>query len=463
MSSEDSLRIGAIFITMAASAIGYGIPFLRGAPKNHDDALSASWMSIKCFSSGVIFSVALVHLLGEALEVLRVHQALLFHGEENHEEEHRRRMEEAVHGEDGEEEHGHGFPAGMTLCVIGAILTLGVELMTNVMMSMQATPNSHSASSSSSGVTAPESSKLIGTSHNASAHGTSSNDIESGDTGNGPDGMGSRSSTLCNDPYRLEPGHTHKAGENIHCHVEHGHCDIDLPPSDAGNTRTYGTSASVAAGSCDHPTEQECSSSCSAHENTSHLHSHSSHAMCKDDSDGMHRHVSIVVEDRNKSIVKSMVLETCISIHSIIIGVSIGSMHDTAELGTFLGALSFHQLFEGISLGAASMQASYNKFANILFMLVFILSMPVGIVIGLSIPVTDYGMAIQACFSCVAAGSLIYTSLVEMVAEDFSHVMHSVSTSGKREFTVDEAKKIGAMFTSFCAGCFGMAAIGQWA
>ena len=66
---------------------------IGGAPKDHNSAFSTSWMSLKCFASGVIFSVALIHLLGESLEVLSVNQDLLFpvhdeHEEEEHDEQH---------------------------------------------------------------------------------------------------------------------------------------------------------------------------------------------------------------------------------------------------------------------------------------------------------------------------------------------------------------------------------------
>jgi zinc transporter ZupT len=461
MSATD-LQIGGIFITMAASALGYGIPFIRGAPKDHDDALSVSWMSIKCFSSGVIFSVAMVHLLGEALEVLREHQVLLFPEDEH------RRLEEDEH-----DEHGHQFPFGMTLCVFGAILTLGVELLTNMMM---AAPDSGANNKPTSTQNLPslEDTKLITKGGEGSSNDNTSDDIEMG--GNE---KRSRGGTLCDDPYRLEPGHSHHSEENIHCHVEHAGCDVDHVAGvgvgvGAGAVVGVGEVVTYGAAGCTHPEEQHCSSSCSSNETTTHLHLHShtqdpDNANCdingvSSGNDDIHRHVSIIVEDRNKSVVKSIILETCISIHSIIIGVGIGTMSNPAELGLFLVAISFHQLFEGISLGAASMQASFDKYTNLIFMLVFICSLPLGIIIGLLLPVTDYGQAIQACFSCIAAGSLIYTALVEMVAEDFAHVMHCKANGEKQQpFSTSEAKKIGAMFCAFTAGCMGMAIIGQWA
>ena len=391
----DNLRIGGIFITALASCVGYLLPFVRGAPKDHDDAVSTSWMSLKCFSTAVIFGVALIHLLGESLEVLSKHQELILghsegseeeEGHDEHDEDHRRFRrfleEEEHHAEEG---HGHAFPLGLTLCCAGAVLTLGVHLLTH-----------------GSGDLEPKEGKQLDLDEPDSSNAVKK---PTGDVELGSANCKTKCAIAgveCTDPYRLEPDHT---------------------TSPASSWKWWLSNADIkqAAGS----------------------------------DDEMHRHVVIAVETRDRSVMKSIILEVNVAVHSVIIGLAVGSMSDYTELGAFLAALSFHQLFEGISVGTASLEASYDWTTNVAFMAIFALSLPLGIILGMVIPNTDLGAAWQACLSCVAAGSLMYTALVEMLATDLSHVL---SVKGAVDFN-----KIAAMYGSFVLGCTCMAVMAQWA
>jgi zinc transporter ZupT len=359
-------------------------------------------MSLKCFSTAVIFSVALIHLLGESLEVLSKHQELILghseeEGHDEHEEDHRRFrrfLEEDEHHE--EEGHGHAFPLGLTLCCAGAVITLGVHLLTHVIREQDPKEDVKQLLAS----VEPESS-------NAAQKPTI--DIE---LGSASKASVAAVGEACSDPYRLEPDHAHSPSSNVQCHSEHSNCDQTVDEA-SSNKQSPGNGGDI------------------------------------------HRHVAITYDTRERSVMKSIILEVNVAVHSVIIGVSVGSMSDYTELGAFLAAISFHQLFEGISVGTASLEASYDWTTNFAFMTIFVLALPLGIIMGINIPATDMGAAVQACFSCVAAGSLIYAALVEMLASDFSHVL---SIKG-----ANNTNKIAAMFGSFVAGCTCMAVLAQWA
>ncbi len=343
-------------------------------------------MSIKSLSSGVIFSVALIHMLGESLTTLETGQKLLTPKHDEHEEEgheDHRRLEEGHDEHAGEAGgHKHAFPLGMTLCVVGVLLTLGLHVLGGVVLQMSKKENEAS-------------------------------------------------------------GEEHKELKQIDAAEVKDVGDIEI-----GNvTAVAETSETDNAASCCADEKQTCNTSCNKDYGS---------ASTNDDDDEIHRHVSIVKEDRQRSVIKSIILEGCVSLHSVLIGLSVGNMKDYTELGAFLVAISFHQLLEGISLGAASMQASHDKRTTFVFFFLFVLSLPLGIVIGISLPQTPYAKAVAACVSCIAAGSLIYTALVEMVAEDFAHI----STAIKDRET---AIKAGAMYLSFFAGCAFMAVLAQWA
>jgi zinc transporter ZupT len=476
MSSDNSLRIAGIFITLVASVVGFAIPYIRGVPKDHDDALSTSWMSLKAYSSGVILSVAVIHLLGEALHVLE-EVALLHALEDAHDHVH----EGEAHSDEHEEEGAHGsFPIGLCLCLAGIALTLGIELFASFFIDDSSSENTHSTSNQFGVGGGKVEMSSIALSH---SHGSS---------------KCASYGAVCDDPYRLENGHTHHNEDHVICD---------------------------ASKKCSHESERACSSSCHTHDHNSgthskgsdsqmptqeqlvmvtqghdhgheHMHTHQdTHvkrtaeavaAAAKDKAlvpspsspssmsemevgcildaktDSIHRHVSIVVENPQRSILKSILLEAAVAIHSVIIGVSMGSSDEGIEV--LLVAYAFHQLFEGVSIGSASLEAGYSKKTALIFMAIFALSVPIGIIIGLNIPSTTEGMEVQAWFACLASGSLIYTALVEMVADDFSHFVHSHGHGHKSASRSSRNKTTAiAMYFSFVAGLVCMVVLAKWA
>ena len=89
-------------------------------------------------------------------------------------------------------------------------------------------------------------------------------------------------------------------------------------------------------------------------------------------------------------IVKAYMMEISVAIHSVIIGITIGSMAGPEELSalrSFILAICFHQFFEGIGLGtvieSARIEMGMSKI--IIFALTFALTVPIGIMIGILI------------------------------------------------------------------------------
>jgi len=431
MSDSKNLRIAGIFITMAASAFGFGIPYIYGAPKDHAEAVSTRWMSLKAFSAGVILSVAFVHLLGESLNVLAEIDAAALAAEIAAEEA------EGHHEEEEEEGHGHGsFPWGITLCLAGAAMTLGIEIIAGIFVDRRQTNSSNSENT--------EGLLLTQLAQHAA-----------------PD-TGKANMKICDDPYRLEHGHSHSKHEEVHCHAEHDGC----ASNGAGSTPKVTEADSKVC------PETEALTVAHDHAHT-HGHANGSHVLdlSKAGASDIHRHVSIVVEDERRSVLKSLLLEAAVACHSVIIGVSLGGTEDYKAIGVLLAAFTFHQIFEGISLGSASLQAGYSPRIAVAFMLIFALSVPVGMLIGLNVPKTTQGDKVQAWFGCIAAGSLIYTALVEMVADDFSHLLHAHASPGhgadgskvvKRVSAADSLKAL-YMYLSFVAGLASMTMLAKWA
>jgi zinc transporter 1/2/3 len=163
----------------------------------------------------------------------------------------------------------------------------------------------------------------------------------------------------------------------------------------------------------------------------------------------------LVNENINKSIIKSIILEACVGLHSVIIGISLGGMDkkaDSSNLKVLIVAYAFHQFFEGIVLGTGTLESKFNRKVTFWFWFVFVITVPIGIIIGITTNSSDSSEIFSACASSIASGSLIYTSLVEMIAEDFMHarVFH-------------QPKLIPSMYFSFLLGYGVMALLANWA
>lgn len=183
------------------------------------------------------------------------------------------------------------------------------------------------------------------------------------------------------------------------------------------------------------------------HDHDSHTHEH------------VHEHVHashIITETNSKTklFLKLYVMECCIAIHSVIIGVALGSLsgNEITQIRALMAAFSFHQFFEGVSIGSAfcEISVSYPRLSYILLSL-FAITVPIGIIIGMYAEKSITGEIVSGIFNAIAAGSLIYAALVEMITEDFS-------TVGKN----NNVTKV-LMFFSLCVGNVALAVIAMWA
>ena len=186
-----------------------------------------------------------------------------------------------------------------------------------------------------------------------------------------------------------------------------------------------------------------------------------------------------------RSLLKALILESAIGVHSIIIGFGYGMLsHNSLPSIRILGAaLIFHQFFEGVSLGMAVMDASVSRRVASRFALVFAFTFPLGSVIGLLIGSTaakyddvsasrdgtshsrNTFQEVQGVANALAAGTLIYTALVDMIPDEFSA---SHSHGGGRDYYSsgrgsNSTLQLGGMYVALCAGFGCMAMMAIWA
>ena len=152
---------------------------------------------------------------------------------------------------------------------------------------------------------------------------------------------------------------------------------------------------------------------------------------------------------------------TYVFARSIIIGISMGMMgpDQISTLQALLAVMIFHQFFEGVGLGAVMsyLRLKLGTAKVVVFALVFGTTLSIGICIGLVIAAvepteTDTHTLITSCCNAIAAGTLLYVSLVEMLAEEFS----SLELDSKPRLKL-------AMVGVFGCGVLVMAILAIWA
>lgn len=172
-------------------------------------------------------------------------------------------------------------------------------------------------------------------------------------------------------------------------------------------------------GGGDHHRDEETSGDHAGHV---HLHTHATHG---------HAHMpfgsgsgALGDLDQIRYKVTSQVLEMGIVVHSIIIGISLGTSQSLDTIKPLIAALCFHQLFEGIGLGGCIAQAAFRSRSTILMALFFSFTTPVGVAIGIGITniyddSSPTALITQGLLNACAAGILIYMALVDLLSHDF--------------------------------------------
>lgn len=131
------------------------------------------------------------------------------------------------------------------------------------------------------------------------------------------------------------------------------------------------------------------------------------------------------------------ILEFGVIFHSIFIGLTLAV--SGSEFETLYVVLVFHQMFEGLGLGArlATMPWPASKrWTPYIMAQSYGLSTPIAIAIGLGVRNTYSSegaitLVVNGIFDSVSAGILLYTGLVELMAHEFlfSHSLRDANTS----------------------------------
>lgn len=165
-------------------------------------------------------------------------------------------------------------------------------------------------------------------------------------------------------------------------------------------------------------------------------------------------------QERRTQAMNLYILEFGIALHSVIIGVSLGTTTGSDFFGLFI-AMLFHQFFEGVALGGriTALEFGLRSLRPWLLSAWFACSTPLGVAIGIAIRFSYddesvQAMIVQGSFDACSAGILLYTSLVQLMAAEMT------SNQGFRQ---SSAKNQIRHFVALWCGAAAMAILGKWA
>jgi zinc transporter 1/2/3 len=177
-------------------------------------------------------------------------------------------------------------------------------------------------------------------------------------------------------------------------------------------------------------------------------HSHGAHA------GDPHAHGDV---SRLETVVSALTTEFSLALHSVLVGIAVGIVPNE-ELSVLIVALSFHQFFEGITLGARLDAAQLSLRTLLLGALIFALAAPLGIAIGIGLVEANSAFATSANFivslgvlEAISAGMLIHVGCA-MLSKDLPADLAAHKGPAKM------AALLFAVYLGFGA----MAVIGKW-
>ncbi|KAK6505475.1 hypothetical protein TWF481_007373 [Arthrobotrys musiformis] len=167
------------------------------------------------------------------------------------------------------------------------------------------------------------------------------------------------------------------------------------------------------------------------------------------------------IAQQKKNLLQVVLLEAGILFHSVFIGMAL-SVATGSNFIVLLIAISFHQTFEGLALGARISTITIFPEGSMkpwLMALAYGTTTPIGQAIGLAThtlydPASEVGLLMVGIMNAISSGLLLFAGLVELLAEDFLTDESWKVLKGK--------KRIHASLCVF-AGAFGMAFIGAFA
>jgi len=213
--------------------------------------------------------------------------------------------------------------------------------------------------------------------------------------------------------------HAHSHAQDPHAHVVHIHEPRTKKPqivinSDQGAT----TDPSIAATPVDSLT-QSLLRSPSGSSSSSSASASSSLSDEVDDSEAHKGHSAESAGQHDAKVRHAYVFLLALSIHSIFEGLGLGAQHTDDGLVSVIIAVVSHKCLEAFALGVGIWQAKFSRWHNLLLLVLYSMTTPVGIIIGMvSSDAEPY--LISGIMTGIASGSFFYVALIEIIPSELA-------------------------------------------
>ncbi|KAJ1491068.1 Zinc/iron permease [Baffinella frigidus] len=167
-----------------------------------------------------------------------------------------------------------------------------------------------------------------------------------------------------------------------------------------------------------------------------------------------HGHLeSCLAAGEAREVVTLSMIELSLVIHSFVLGVDLGLNTRPGAMVGLVFALVFHQLFEGLGLGAcmAAVRQHLSRSKVMFMVLVFSLTFPLAGFAGIAyqyfsdLPETSASRRwVQGTLDALSGGVLIYLATIHFIAEDFSRTDVNVGSNWPLRWTLIAGLVIGA-------------------
>jgi zinc transporter 1/2/3 len=154
--------------------------------------------------------------------------------------------------------------------------------------------------------------------------------------------------------------------------------------------------------------------------------------------------------------ISAVILETGVLLHSLIIGISLGSCSNSEFIPLFI-AISFHQFFEGLALGVIVGDTQLSNATKYFLGFLYPISTPFGIIIGIIFRArmgTAQILFFKGIFNSISCGILIYNIYAEVMVNQL--VKNNFLKVQPRWFRI-------CSYSGMYAGAALMAILGLWA
>ncbi|PWN33771.1 Zinc/iron permease, partial [Meira miltonrushii] len=168
-------------------------------------------------------------------------------------------------------------------------------------------------------------------------------------------------------------------------------------------------------------------------------------ALRSTNSQSKHLHSKIKLEESELTF-----LEAGIIVHSIVIGITIGTSSGEGWVA-FLIAILWHQFCEGLALASRIVLIPTLSTLRVWIMyLAFVITTPIGIAIGIGVRQSFNGndratLLAIGILTAISAGILLYSSFIQVIAHDFLHDPRMHKASWTRAFAAIFFFTLGAI------------------